>query len=272
MGRYEWVDLYKSVKAPEAFYKAYQKKLDVVDERHLVDFIKKYHPGSKKIIIDLGIGPGRELEWLEKIEDVASIVGIDFSKPMLDFCKGIAKRYSKKVILVQEDFRNLSKTEKLIGGSVTPKIFICLVNTLGNFPPRDRLRVLNAVRRIMGGEDRLVLMLYKLPQDMRINGNAIKRIPPHLRPRGYDIMKYLELIDYSFQNWIWDPVVEIFGSPPIITYDDENQDIAAYVGDKKVFGSHRWDKTEIRNLHKQAMLRIDKIIEGDYAYIVVSKK
>jgi len=271
MKKYEWVDLYKSVKAPEAFYKAYQKKLDVIDEKYLADFIKGYRPGTAKIIVDLGIGPGRELEWLEKIEDIATIVGVDFSEHMLNFCRNIAKRYLKRVVLVQEDFRSLNKTRKFIRGRTSPAIFICLVNTLGNFPPKDRLRVLSGIRKIMEKDDRLVLMLYKLPQDMKINGTAIKRIPPHLRPRGYDIMKYLELIDYSFQNWIWDPVVEIFGSPPIITYDEASQDISAYVGDKKVFGSHRWSKKEINELHKQAGLKIDKIMEGDYAYIAIAR-
>ncbi|MEM3555610.1 MAG: class I SAM-dependent methyltransferase [Candidatus Micrarchaeia archaeon] len=272
MKKYEWVDLYRSVKAPEAFYKAYQKKLDIIDERHLVDFINSYHPNSEKIVVDLGIGPGRELEWLDKIKNIHTIIGVDFSKYMLDFCKNVAKRYLKRVVLIHEDFRDLSRTKRFIKNRVHPIIFICLVNTLGNFPPRDRLRVLRKVRMLMNDEDRIVLMLYKLPQDMKIDSTAIKRIPIHLRPRGYDIMKYLELIDYSFQNWIWDPVVEIFGSPPIITYDEVSQDIAAYVGDKKVFASHRWSKKEIKDLHKLAGLKIDRIIEGDYAYVVVSKK
>lgn len=272
MSKYEWVDLYKSVRAPGAFYKAYQKKLDVVDEKYLADFIRNYHAGSKKIVVDLGIGPGRELEWLDKIGDVETVVGVDFSEHMLEFCRSIAKRYLKRIVLILEDFRNLDKTKKFISDRTSPAIFICLVNTLGNFPPKERLKVLNKVKIIMRPDDRLILMLYKLPQDMKIDSRAIKRIPSHLRPRGYDIMKYVELIDYSFQNWIWDPVVEIFGSPPIITYDESTQDIAAYVGNKKVFGSHRWSKKEVKDLHKQAGLRIDKMIEGDYAYIVVSRK
>ncbi|MEM3555602.1 MAG: hypothetical protein QXF56_02705 [Candidatus Micrarchaeia archaeon] len=45
---YEWVDLYKSSKAPKAFYEAYQKKLDIVDEKYLVKFIKGYRPENKK--------------------------------------------------------------------------------------------------------------------------------------------------------------------------------------------------------------------------------
>jgi len=272
MSKYEWVDLYKSVRAPEAFYKAYQKKLDVVDERYLIEFIKNHRPRTEKVIVDLGIGPGRELEWIDGLDDVKTIIGVDFSKPMLDFCKNIAKKYLKRIVLIQEDFRDLNKTKKVIKDRAIPAIFICLVNTLGNFPHRDRLKVLRVVRRVMKKDDRLVLMLYKLPRDMRIDGTALKRIPSHLRPKGYDIMKYLELIDYSFQNWIWDPVVEIFGSPPIITYDEDSQDIAAYVGEKKVFGSHRWSMGEIRKLHKEANLKIDRMIEGDYAYVVVSKK
>ncbi|MEM3555601.1 MAG: hypothetical protein QXF56_02700 [Candidatus Micrarchaeia archaeon] len=220
----------------------------------------------------MGIGPGRALEWLGGIKDVAFIVGVDFSKPMLEFCGRIAKKCSKRVILIQEDFRSLSKTKMLVRRWGIPKIFVCLVNTLGNFPIKERVRVLRSVRKVMSKKDRFVVMLYKLPEDMRIDGAAIKRIPPHLRPRGCDIAKYLELIDYSFQSWIWNPVVEIFGVPPIITYDEKTHDIAVYANKKKVFSSHRWRKSEIEDIFKKAGLRVYRVIEGNYAYVVISKK
>lgn len=254
-------------KTPADYDTAYRKMAGVVDESKIQEYIKKY--GKSVVICDLGIGTGRELEWLDKIKNISEIIGIDYSQSMLNFCRRVAQRYKKKVFLIKDDITNPVKLGKILPKVKDPIIYICLVNTFGNFLPKERKKVLQEIKNLMKRDDRLVLCIYK-----RLSKAVIStlNIPPYLRikSKGKRI-KLAEIIEYAFLPCFWHPLIAKYQQIPRFWYDEKENDIAIYVGNKKVFISHRFSIPEIKKLHKNAGLKIEKIIEGKLMYTVISK-
>ncbi len=245
-------------------------QLGAIDEKHIERFINSYYPGQKKTIVDLGIGTGRELCWLDKVKNTKSIVGVDYSKAMLDVCRGnITKgKFKTGVRLVHSDITKLKKID--LGRNNTIKIFLFLLNSFGNNEREEQIKILNSVWKLMGERDLLIMTLYKYPEKLKIPKELLKQIPKHLK--GYEDKKTYEVLDYVFVSFLWQNYYKKYGKIPVFWYNEKTKNIEVYVGKKLMYISHRWNKKEIREIHGETKLRIKKIIEGDFMYVSIAEK
>ena len=250
---------------PKDYEVTIRRMKGLLDEAPVINFIKNF---GKCIVIDLGIGTGRELEWMDKIESISEIIGIDYSEPMIEFCKNVAKNCKKKVTLIKDDMTSLNSLEKIVKTRKETIIYVCLVNTLGNFLPEDRKKVVTSVKTLMKKYDRLVISMYKTLDKVPIN---IIPFPSHIQSATNEI-KISELIEYALGQMFWEPVFQKYKQNPRFWYDEKENDVAIYVGDRKVFISHRWSKEEIEKLFNDAHLKIENLIEGKLMYIVICKR
>ncbi len=156
----DWIKLfYTYVGTPETYHKYTYSLERGEDEKIVYDYIKKFSKNKKIVLIDLGIGTGRELKFLKEIKNINKIIGIDYSKPMLDFCKNTWKYFSIPLKLIQDDFRNLKNSKKTIQNIKSPKIFIMLFGTINNTTEKDRVLMLKSVKRLMTKNDRFIIDL-----------------------------------------------------------------------------------------------------------------
>jgi len=253
------------------FYNEISKRMaGVKDEKYIVGFVNNFNPKKNKIIVNLGIGPGRELPWLVKLKNISEIIGVDYSPAMLSFCKKQAEKYKKKITLIKDNFFTLKKLSKIVKKEKKPIIFICLLNTIGNFTEKKRIKILKIFKRLMQKQDRLILTVYKPIEKVRIN---IKRFPPHLRPVSKeDISKLYEIMICAVAGFFWDSAFTYYeGKMPQFGYNKRTRDLTVHVERKKIYISHRFTEKEIKELHKKANLKIEKLIEGKLMFIVVSK-
>ena len=81
-------------KAAKAYNELFsQKSSGIIDETYVKNYIKN----EKHVkVVCLGIGTGRELSWLEKIENIKEIIGVDYSDAMLNYCMKNVARCKKK--------------------------------------------------------------------------------------------------------------------------------------------------------------------------------
>lgn len=260
-------EIWSHPKTPATWDKIVKRYLGLSDEIFLMDYIKNF--GKKVVVCDLGIGTGRLLKEFDKFKNISEIIGIDYSKPMLSFCQKRAQKCKKKVILLEEDIKNLVNLEKEVAKIKKPIIYICLLNTFGNFLPQERKLVLQKIKNLMKKEDRLILCLYKRPEKAVIE--AIN-LPPYLKIKSKrKKVKLAEIIEYTLYPTYWHPVLDKFNQPPRFWYDEKENDIAIYVEKEKVFISHRFSKEEIKELGKITGLKLEKLIEGKLMYIVIFK-
>jgi len=256
---------WKHEKTTELYNKAViEKASGVIDEKYVKDYISK--KGNVKIV-SLGIGSGRELNWLDKLKNIKEVIGIDYSSDFLDICKKVAKECKVKVSCVKDNLFSLKKFEKFIGEEKLPLIYICLLNTLGNFTQKEREKVLKNVRNLMKKEDRLILCLYKrperikakifLPFQIKIKGNSGRRI------------KLGTLIEYGGLEFFWLPILEKYHQLPRFWYNEKTDDVTIYVGKEKILISHRFSEEEIKKLYQRAKLKIEKLIEGKFMWVVI---
>jgi len=237
-----------------------------IDEEH----VKKYISSKRNVkIVSLGIGTGRELSWLKNFKNIKEIIGIDYSKAMLMISRRIAKTCKKKIVLIQDNLLSLKKFKTIIKKEKLPIIYICLINTLGNFKARERERILKNIKELAKREDRVALCLYKIPERIK---TRIK-LPPHIIVKGKRVKK-IEInlaIEYALNEVIWAAVTKKFKRIPRFWYEEDNRDIVTYIGRKKIFISHRFSKEEIKKLCKTVKLKIEKIIEGKFMWVVILK-
>lgn len=263
--------IWSHFKSPKFYHETVRKMLGVRDEKLVADFINDYLPRKEKVIVDLGIGTGRELEWLDELKNVSKIIGIDKSEAMLKFCKKVAEKCKKEVILIKDDLFDLRKLPKFVARERLPIIYICLLNTLGNFNERERKLVLSNIKKSMKEEDRLILCLYKVLDAVKIN-RFLKRIHRKFYPKEEKKAKEIyEMIEYALLPIFWDPIMEKFKTVPTFWYNEKTHDIVVHLRKKRVFISHRFTKEEIRNLHKDVGLKLEKIVEGKLMYISVAR-
>lgn len=260
-------EIWRHPKTPAIWDKTVKKYLGLSDEISLIDYIKNF--GRQVAICDLGIGTGRLLKEFDKFKNITKIIGIDYSKPMFSFCQKRAKKCKKEVILLGDDMRNPVNLEKEVVKIKEPIIYICLLNTLGNFLSQERKLVFEKIKNLMKKEDRLILCLYKRPEKAVIE--AIN-LPPYLKIKSKrEKVKLAEAIEYSFNEAYWRPILEKFKMLPRFWYDEKENDIVIYVGREKVFISHRFSEGEIKKLGQIASLKIEKLFEGKLMYTVIFK-
>jgi len=254
-------------KAVEAYHKEISKKSSgVVDEKYVKNFITSK---GKVKVVSLGIGTGKKLNWLDKINNIKEIIGVDYSSDSLDICEKVAKKCKVKVILIKENLFFLKKFKKIIREEKSLIIYICLINTLGNFSSRQQERILKNIKNLMKEKDRLILCLYKRPEEIK----ARIFLPPQIKIKGSldKRVKMGALIEYGCLELIWLPILEKYHRLPRFWYNEKTDDVTIYVGEEKILISHRFSKDEIKKLCKVAKLKIEKIIEGKFMWVVILK-
>lgn len=259
--------IWRNKKAAELYYKEVaQKSSGMVDE----GYISKYIRLKKEIkAVSLGIGVGRELSWLSKLDNIKEIIGIDYSQEELDFCKKVAEKYKVKVSLVKDNLLSLNKFKNLIKNEKLPLIYVCLINTLGNFNEKERGRVLKNIKKLTKKKDRLILSLYKRPERIKVK----TPLPSQIKVGKDPVIKtkLRNVIEYTFYEFFWPPLLEKYHQLPRFWYDDKANNMTVYVGKKKILISHRFSKEEIIEMAKKAKFKTEKLIERKFMWIAILK-
>ncbi len=259
--------IWKHKKAAELYHKKFSKGASgIIDEKYVKDFI-----GSKKNvkIVSLGIGNGRELSWLDELKNIKEVVGIDYSADFLDICRKVAEKCKVKTTLIKDNLFFLKKFKRIIKNEKLPLIYICLINTLGNFEEKERGKVLKNVRNLMKKKDRLILCLYKRPEEIKVK----MFLPPQIKIKG-DLGRRIKLgtlIEYGCLEFLWLSIWEKYHQLPRFWYNEKADDVTVYVGKEKIVISHRFSKEEIKDMAKIAKFKIEKLIEGKFMWVVMLK-
>jgi len=257
--------IWKHKKADELYSKKVSEEASGVrDEKYVKDYI-----ASKRNVkvVSLGIGSGRELKWLDKLKNIKEVIGVDYSLDFLEICAREAEKYKVKVVCIKDNLFSLKKFEKFIKKEKLPLIYICLLNTLGNFTQKEREKILRNVRNLMKKKDRLILCLYKRPERIK----AKTKLPPQIQIKGNSgrKVKLGTLIEYGCLEFFWLPILEKYHQLPRFWYNEKTDDVTIYVGKEKILISHRFSEEEIKKLAQIANLKIEKLIEGKFMYIVI---
>lgn len=259
--------IWKHKKATELYHKKVsQGTSGVIDEKYVKDYIASK---SNVKVVSLGIGSGRELNWLDKLKNIKGVIGIDYSQEFLDICNKVAEKCKTKVVCIKDNLFSLKKFKKYIKKEGLPLIYICLLNTLGNFLPKEREKVLKKVRNLMRKKDRLIFCLYKRPE--RIKAKIF--LPPQIKIKGNSgrRIKLGTLIEYGCLELLWLPILEKYYRLPRFWYNENTDDVIVYAGKEKIFISHRFSKEEIKKLAEITKLKIEKLIEGKFMWVVILK-
>ncbi len=123
-------------------------------------------------VCEVGSGTGRLLRRLAKHDSVKKVVGIDYSKPMIDSSKDYLKNPSAdgsdaltpqmidKIQHIQADIRNAEAVPRL-ELEEGKRLICCVLNTLGVFRTgADRIDVLRAMCRIGGRDSELFVSVW----------------------------------------------------------------------------------------------------------------
>lgn len=205
------------------------------------------------ILVDFGIGGGRELSWINGVKTTRCIIGVDYAERILDKCQQIWKESKKPLVLVDDDFRDLSVTSGLIDDEGTPRVFMFLANTLGNLNQKERHNLLKKLALAMKKSDRVCLYLFKRP-----------KTPVEIKEETGYYREHYCAVDSAV-------IKEAFGSEPRYYYDFENSDVVTACEDGPVITSHRWTKNEITRALNDAGLAVEKIIEGKHAFVATGR-
>jgi hypothetical protein len=266
----DWIKLFYSYPTTPDSYHKRTKQLDRgKDESITYSLVEGLVKDNETVLVDLGIGTGRELESLKDFKNIKEIVGIDYSSSMLSFCKKTWKDYPIKLTLIKDDFEKLDETKKYIFKISTPKIFTLFFGTINNTTEKQRLKVFRAIKSLMREEDRLIVSFSKLPEKQITSFKhpwiKFKQQKSHLT--FYDIQVYTEL------EWFWNVAKDYFRSTPQFSYDENSHDmIIAISGVGKCSFSHRFTIKEIYEIMQKTGLNIEKREEGNEMYICQIKK
>jgi hypothetical protein len=155
-------ELWLSKEACEAYVEE-QEKVTLVTprEREMEQAVlSHYLPDKDKVHVGLGIGGGLDFDVLKDVPRIVKRIGVDYYPNMLRLCR----ESHPNAELVIDDIRNLIRLRKILQREKRPAIFTLLTNTLGNFEPKERRIAVESVRRVMKGDDLLVMELYKRPE------------------------------------------------------------------------------------------------------------
>jgi len=259
--------IWKHKKAAEFYYKTVSKEASgVIDEQ----FVKNYISSRGKVkVVSLGIGTGRELNWLDKLKNIEEVIGIDYSPDFLEICREVAKKCKARVTLIKDNLFSLKKFEKFVKKERSPLIYICLLNTLGNFTEKQREKVLKNVKNLIKKKDRLILCLYKRPE--RIKAKMILPLQIKIKGNLGRRVKLGTLLEYGGLELLWLPILEKYHQLPRFWYNEKTDDVTIYVSREKILISHRFSEEEIKEMAQIAKLKIEKLIEGKFMYVVILK-
>lgn len=243
----------------------------VIDEKFIKAYINKYLPTRIKWIVNLGIGTGRELIWLDKVSGIEKIIGLDYSPTMLSFLRKNLSNYKHKIELVEDDLLKPNLLPKIVRNQKYPMVYLSLINTFGNFTRKERITALKNIASLLKSSDRIILALYTRHHYAKstelINNN------PSLQTKNPKEQTLLsEIIEYAFYPFLWVPAFEKYNQIPRLWYDKKKNDLIMHLDGKVLLYTHRFSKEEIEEEFKTAGLKIDKLIEGKAMWIVVGKK
>ena len=242
-----------------------------VDESRVANFFNRYLPRKQKVLVDLGIGSGRELVWIDKLEGLSRIVGIDYSRPMLEFCRKNTVSCRHEVVLEQDDLLGPKILPGLVGAIAEPVVYVSLINSMGNFSSRERIRVLRKMKPLLRSRDRVILCLYKRPT-LEMGTRLLKPFPESALPKNKIDCVYLNFaVEYALIPYVWNSIIER-GGFPTFWYDKKSNDVVIRDDNEKVVISHRFDRKEIKDLARAIGLAIDRLITGKFMYIAILKK
>ena len=217
----------------------------------------------------MGIGPGRELDWLCKIKSIKEIVGVDYSKPMLEICKQNAEKCEKPVKLIEDNFFSLKKLKKYVRDLKFPIFYLFLLNTLGNFSASNRIKILKTLKPLLKKEDRVICCLYKIPERLKLTKRI--KLPVPIKIKTIEDKRRLSIVlEYALYDVLWVYSLKK-GSVPIFWYDNKTNDVVVYLKGRKIFFSHRFSKEEINNMFRKAGMKIEEIKEGKTMWVVIAK-
>lgn len=256
---------------PKIYHEEYKPPASVeADEKRLAQIIKQFKPQGPKTIVDLGIGTGRELTWLNKLTGIKEIIGLDYSDSMLTYCKKELKKYKNRILLIKDDLRKLKVLPKIIKERNGTIIYLSLMNTFGNFTPPERRKTLSQVKQLMRPDDFLVLMLYKENQMSVARKNGLTNFYLKLLPKNKeDFLTLYRMIEYGKMPMFWEMAADKYFQPPKVIYRDRS--IKVYLNKRTILISHRFTRQEIMEEFKEAGLKIAKLIEGKAMWIAVGR-
>ena len=220
-----------------------------VDEEIVKRFLAE---SGEHVVVDLGIGAGRELKWLREIPGVSKIIGVDYSIHMLKQVMKLWKRSVKNLIVVDDDMTKLSNLPALIKEEKKPCRYISLANTFGNLESEERIQALTRIASLMKSEDRLALVLYKRPKSKQ--GQSAE-------------LEYYKRSFPIYEKIVW----EMFKQPIHYSYDVGEQNVVFGTKEKPICISHRWSKKEIKELVEKSGLTIERLFTGRYAYVPICR-
>jgi hypothetical protein len=255
-------------KTPKSYDETLNKAASgVIDERIIEKYINNYLPRENKIVIDLGVGPGRELVWLDNVLGVKKIIGLDYSLPMLRFLEKEKHKYKHSIETLHANLLKPFSTN-LKKGEIA--IYLSLINSMGNFSHEERIIVFKNIKAIMKSQDIFIVALYKRTQHAKLN-DSLKELQYLQTEREKDQQLLAEIIEYCTYSFFWNPVIDKYHTLPRFWYDQKSNDVVIHVDGKRLFTSHRFSKEEIGEEFKTAGLKIDKLIEGKAMWIAVGK-
>lgn len=140
-----------------------------IDEKAIIPkLIKEHFQGKKIALVCLGIGAGRELEFLYPIDEIKEIYGLDISPAALRECRERIQALNfteKKIRLFEDSIFDLKHWKDFIKRSPIKKpiVYTMLLNTLGVFSLNHRKKIVDVVRGVIRKEDMIIISGYKLP-------------------------------------------------------------------------------------------------------------
>lgn len=143
-----------------------------------------YLPNINKIHIALGVGGGLDFKVFRS-EAIERIIGVDISSTMLEICK---ERHPDAET-VRDDIRSLKKLKRLLKNEKRPKFFTLLTNTLGNFRPGEREKIVKNVGNLMEDQDLFIAELYKRPELLAIDPGLLPDVFLKIKARRLDFEK-----------------------------------------------------------------------------------
>ncbi len=262
-------------KTPKEYHKFFLSEFPsgIVDEVHVARFFNTYLSKQQKTIVDLGIGTGRELVWIDKLKNLSQVIGLDYSSSMIKFCAGSASLYRHELICIRDNLLGLKHLPGLVKKVKEPVIYISLINSLGNFSKSERIQTLRQLRPFLKSSDRIVLCLYKRPTLRMKKFLFPSFFPKFAKPKSKTNATYLSFVrEYALIPHVWHSVIGRGGVPPRFWYNRDTNDIVIHINGKRMVISHRFNKKEIHELTKSAKFSVEKFITGKFMYIVVLKR
>lgn len=135
-------------------------------EQKFVENILKDFPENNLKVLDLGCGTGRISAVLERSEKINSLYGVDFSRPMLDYCQ---KRFQKSKKIKEFILSDISKKLPFKKNTFNLITTIRVIKYNHNWS-----QILNECYRILQREG---ILIFEMPNKNSVNRLAQYEVP-----------------------------------------------------------------------------------------------